>query len=251
MAGDLGCADSELRSFGTTRWTLVQEAAVSGETQVASAALEELCRMYWRPVYAFVRGQGIEMHDAQDLTQGFFARFIASRSYARAHREKGRFRSFLLGALKNFLADERDRLRTQKRGNGTLPVQLTDAAIAEAEVIAAREPQGNADLLYAREWAATVLHRALQRLADECEIAGKAELFGALKSHLATASQTPVAYGEIAVRLHRPVATLRSDVSRLRVRYRAILREEVRATVCDSADVDEELRLLHAAIAGS
>ncbi len=163
--------------------------AAQAETNAAAAALEELCQIYWRPVYFFLRRQGIAPHDAQDLTQVFFARFITSRGYARADRGKGRFRSFMLGALKNFLADDRDRRRTEKRGGGFMPVELTEAAIAEAEAIAAREPQESADFLYEREWTATILRRALHRLAEEWDIAGKAGLFEGLRPRLFLAAR--------------------------------------------------------------
>ncbi len=224
--------------------------AAGAETDVAAAALEELCQIYWRPVYCFLRRQGTAPHDAQDLTQGFFARFIASRGYARADRGKGRFRSFLLAALKNSVADERDWSRTAKRGGGSKPVELTEAAIAEAEALAARVPQESADLLFEREWTATILRRALHRLAEEWSLAGKAELFEGLRPRLSSspdAEQAP--YDELARRLRRSAVTLRSDVARLRARYRAILREEVAATVRESSDIDDELRYLRERIA--
>src|SRR5438067_7482048 len=121
-------------SFASTRWTVVRQAADSQTaSQHASSALSELCQIYWRPVYVFLRRQGIQQHDAQDLTQGFFADLIESRAYTRADPIKGRSRSFLLGTLKHFVAHARDHDRAQNRSGGLLPVDLDETAIAEAE----------------------------------------------------------------------------------------------------------------------
>lgn len=231
--------------FASTRWTIVLEAGDSAAASAQSlSALSELCQIYWRPLYLFLRREGYGSDDAQDLTQGFFADLIETRAYARADRERGRFRSFLLGALKHFVADARDRDRAQKRGGGIIPEQLDDKAIAEAEAQVERTAKWNSDRVYDREWAASLLRRALDRLAQECGLAGKSELFGYLKPYLSVMEEAAVPYEEMAQRLHRPVTTLRSDVARLRARYRAILREEVRGTVAEGSDVDEELRHL-------
>jgi RNA polymerase sigma-70 factor (ECF subfamily) len=231
--------------FASTRWTIIRDASESQASPSQSLnALSELCRIYWRPIYLFLRRQGSAQHDAQDLTQGFFADLIASRAYRRADQTKGRFRSFLLGALKHFVADARDRERAQKRGGGIVPVQLDEAAISEAEVQAARADNWSADRIYEREWAGALLRQALNRLNQECILAGKGALFDALKSHLAAGTGITVSYDEIAQRLGRPAVTLRSDVARLRARYRAILREEVSGTVIEPSEVDDELRHL-------
>jgi DNA-directed RNA polymerase specialized sigma24 family protein len=236
-------------TFASTRWTVVYQAANSkAASQEALSALSELCQIYWRPVYLFLRRQEIAHHDAQDLTQGFFADLIENRTYARADQMKGRFRSFLLGALKHFLAHARDRGRAQKRGGGAMPIQLDEAAISEAETYAARCRKWSADGIFEREWAAALLRQALDRLAQEHAVAGKSALFEALKAHL-TGATAAVPYEEMAKRLARPITTLRSDVARLRARYRAILREEVSGTVTDPRDVDEELRHLRQAMA--
>ena len=169
-------------TFASTRWTVVRQAADSQtSSEHALAALSELCQIYWRPVYLFLRRQGIEQHDAEDLTQGFFADLIEDRAYARADPMKGRFRSFLLGTLKHFLAHARDRDRAQKRGGGSVPVQLDEAAISEAETHAARCRKWSADGMFEREWAASLLRQAIERLAQEYVIAGKSALFEALK----------------------------------------------------------------------
>jgi DNA-directed RNA polymerase specialized sigma24 family protein len=230
--------------FASTRWTMVLDA---GESQTppdqALNALSELCRIYWRPIFLFLRRQGSNPDDAQDLTQGFFAHLIESRAYARADPDRGRFRSFLLGALKHFVAHVRAHDRRQKRGGGMILAQLDTAAIAEADARALAHAW-SAERVYEREWAETLLRQALDRLAEECALAGKDELFKELNSHLSVTSDGAVPYEEMSLRLGRPITTLRSDVARLRSRYRAILREEVGGTVADASEVDAELRHL-------
>jgi DNA-directed RNA polymerase specialized sigma24 family protein len=231
--------------FASTRWTMVLEA---GKSQAPSRdvlnALSELCRIYWRPIFLFLRRQGSNPDDAQDLTQGFFAHLIESRAYARADPDKGRFRSFLLGTLKHFVAHERSHDRAQKRGGGMILGQLDTAAIAEADARAIGAQGLSAERAYEREWAETLLRQALRRLAEECALAGKEDLFAQLNSHLSAGSDGAIPYAQLSLRLGRPIATLRSDVARLRSRYRAILREEVSGTVAEPRDVDAELRHL-------
>src|SRR5437667_1622650 len=199
--------------FASTRWTVVYQAADSKtSSEHALSALSELCQIYWRPVYLFLRRQGIRPHDAQDLTQSFFAELIENRAYAKADEMKGRFRSFLLGTLKHFLAHARDRDRAQKRGGGALPVQLDEAAISEAETHAARCGKWSADGMFDREWAASLLRQAIERLAQEHAIAGKSALFEALNAHLTAGSAAGAPYEGMAKRLGRAVATLRRDV---------------------------------------
>ena len=212
------------------------------------SALSELCSIYWQPVYVFLRRQGVSQHDAQDFTQGFFAQLLASRSYANAHQAKGRFRSFLLGALKYFLADVRDRESAQKRGGGVAPVVLDEAAISQAEAQAARSDSWSADVLFDREWAAGLLRHVMGRLEQESRLAAKEALFRELRSHLSVSTDEAVSYEELSIRLGRPAVTLRSDVARLRARYRAILREEIRETVSEENEVDQELQHLRQAM---
>lgn len=236
-------------SFASTRWTVVHQAADSQTaSQHALSALSELCQIYWRPVYIFLRRQGIPQYDAQDLTQGFFAELIESRAYSRADPMKGKFRSFLLGTLKHFVAHARDHDRAQKRGSGNMPVQLDDAALSEAETYASRCKEWSADGIFDREWAASVARQALDRLAQEYELGGKAALFEALKSRLTAGEAAAIPYEELANRLGRTAAHLRVEVTRLRARYGAILRDEVKGTVIHSSDVDEELRYLRQAM---
>ncbi len=236
--------------FASTRWTVVIAAGESGfPSGHGLDALSELCRIYWRPLYLFLRREGIGPEDAQDLTQGFFAELIRDRVYLRADREKGRFRSFLLGALKHFVGGARDREQAQKRGGGKICEPLDERAIAEVEAQVASAKNWAADSLYEREWAAALLRQTLDRLRQECAIAGKAALFDSLQSYLSAARDKVIPYDEISRRLNRHPGTLRSDVSRLRMRYRAILREEVRGTVVEPTEVDEELRYLCRVIA--
>jgi RNA polymerase sigma-70 factor (ECF subfamily) len=236
-------------SFASTRWTIVRQAADSQTaSQHALSALSELCQIYWRPVYVFLRRQGIAQHDAQDLTQGFFADLIESRAYTRADPIKGRFRSFLLGTLKHFVAHARDRDRAQKRGSGSAPVELDEQSLSEAETYAARSGHWSADGVFEREWAASLARQALDRVAQEYELGGKGALFEALKSRLTAGEAAAIPYEELASRLGRTAVHLRVDVTRLRARYRAILREEVSGTVVDARDVDEELRYLRQAM---
>jgi DNA-directed RNA polymerase specialized sigma24 family protein len=231
--------------FASTRWTIVLEAGKSRTPpDEALNALSELCRIYWRSIFLFLRRQGKSPADAEDLTQGFFAHLIESRAYARADREKGRFRSFMLGALKHFLSHARAHDRAQKRGGGMIPSPLDTASIAEADARAAAAKHWSPDHVYDREWAETLLGQALSRLAEECSLSGKEDLFQNLNSHLSASTEEAIPYGELSARLGRPATTLRSDVARLRSRYRAILREEVAGTVADPSEIDAELRHL-------
>jgi RNA polymerase sigma factor (sigma-70 family) len=238
-------AESRDELFASTRWTTVVQAGDSATSAQALSALTELCQIYWRPLYAFLRKQGYGREDAQDLTQGFFAHLIESRGYAHADPEKGRFRSFLLAALKNFIADARDRQHALKRGGGMIPAQLDDQVERQIQ----RAAKWQAAEVYDREWAASLVRHALDRLAQECALAGKAELFGGLMPRLGATEESVIPYQEIARQSRLSVATLRHELARLRDRYRAILREEVRGTVREAAEVDDELRYLCQALA--
>lgn len=243
-------ADTVDGQFASTRWTMVLAA---GDSQIPSVeawnALSDLCRIYWRPLYLFLRRQGMSQDDAQDLTQGFFAKLISDRSYRRADREKGRFRSFLLGALKHFAADAHDGSMAQKRGGGKIHELFDQHALAELEAQVQTAENWSASALFDREWAAALLRQTLDRLAQESALAGRTPLFDTLRPYLAGAGEESIPYEELSQRLHRNPTTLRSDVARLRIRYRAILREEVRGTVLEAGEVDDELRYLCQVIA--
>jgi RNA polymerase sigma-70 factor (ECF subfamily) len=226
--------------FFSTRWAMVLKAGDSTATVHALSALSELCEVYWRPVYAFLRKQGYSYTDAQDLTQGFFVHLIQHRRYARADREKGRFRSFLLAILKNFIADARDRERALKRGGGIVLENLD--ANPQAQI--AQGATWPADEVYDREWAASLVRQALDRLGQECALVGKTDLLKLLMPRLVAKEDVAGTYEKMARRSHRSVATFRHERVRLGARFRAILREEVRATVPDATEVDDELRYL-------
>lgn len=229
------------REFATTHWSLVA-AARSGEVSETRArrAVEELCRAYWYPLYAFVRSRGYSSADAQDLTQAFFARFIESSGFASADRERGRFRSYLLGALKHFLAKEWQRSRTLKRG-GQVRFLEWDALDPEARY--ALEPMQSADpdQTYDREWALELIGRAKATLRAEFESAGKQHLFEALQSCLGE-QEPPRA--ETAARLGLSEGAVKAAARRLRQRYRELLRAEIAETVSTRTEIDEEMRYL-------
>jgi len=223
--------------FAATRWTIVL-AAGHGTSPQAGRALEELCRTYWYPLYAYVRRRGYESHEAEDLTQEFFARLLAKKYLADVDREKGRFRSFLLASLKHFLANEWDRAHAQKRGGGQTLVSL------DAETRYQREPvdEASADKLLDRAWAVALLDQVLARLEMESE----PKQFAALKAFL-TVGQDAIPYAEVAGKLGTTEGAVKVAVHRLRKRYRALLREEIAHTVASPAEIDDEIRHLFAA----
>lgn len=237
------------RLFTSTSWTLILEAGGSESSDQTRGALTQLCSIYWRPVYLFLRRQGCNWHDAEDLAQGFFADLIETRFHMHADPDKGRFRSFLLGALKNFVANRKDYEQAQKRGRGVDFVSLTEVTEQEVNEMVARSHRWNAEESYEREWAIVLLRRAIALLDDECRLAGKDKLFHALKGYLGAEGADALPYEEISRQLSRSVVALRKDVSRFRQRYRWILREEVRQTVANENEVDAELHYLRAVMA--
>lgn len=230
--------------FEVTRWSVVI-AAADGESTQARAALESLCATYWYPLYAFVRREGHSGEDAQDLTQGFFARLLEKKDLAAVDRTKGKFRSFLLASMKHYLANEWDRSQAQKRGGGIAFISIDDA---EAERRYESEPaeQITAEQLFDRRWALTLLDRVLAQLGSEMVAAGKAAQFEELKHGLT--GERGAAYGEIARRLGTTEGAIKVAIHRLRDRYRTLLREEIAQTVGSGADVEEELRQLFSAL---
>jgi RNA polymerase sigma-70 factor (ECF subfamily) len=234
------------REFATTQWSLVVAAKQDEASQTsARRALEELCRAYWYPLYAFVRYRGYSSDDAQDLTQSFFARLIETGGFASADPERGRFRSYLLGALKHFLANEWHRAQAQKRGG---QVQFIDweALGPEARYAGTSKESANPEHLFDREWALETVTGALDALRAEMVKAGKGELFEALKGTLTGEDETP--RGEIAARLDMTAGAVKVAVHRLRRRYRDLLRAAVAETVSSDADRDDEMRYLVAVL---
>jgi len=232
--------------FATTHWTVVL-AAGRRSTPQSDRALEELCRTYWYPLYAYVRRHGHSKEDAEDLTQGFFARFLERNFLEGVSSEKGRFRAFLLVALKHFLANEWDKSQRQKRGGGVAQLSL-DWQDADTRYQIDPADQLSPDKLYDRAWALTLLEQVIRRLRDECAADGKGQMFEQLKPFL-MAGQKAIPYAEAAAKLGLNEGAARVAVHRLRQRYRELLREEISQTLADPADVEEELRALFRAFA--
>jgi RNA polymerase sigma-70 factor (ECF subfamily) len=228
--------------FATTHWSVIVAAGGQlGEPQ-AAAALEQLCRTYWYPLYACVRRRGYQPQDAQDLTQGFFAALLAGNYLAQADRHRGRFRTFLLTAFDNFLHNEHDRATALKRGGGREIVSWEEH-VAEGRY--AQEPSGglSPEQVYEKRWATTLLTRVLTRLREESIHAACVELFDQLKPHLwGEDDATP--YALLATRFNLTVSAAKVTVHRLRRRYREVLREEIAQTVVDPAEVDGEIQYL-------
>ena len=228
-------------TFATTHWTVVL-AAGRRSTPQSDRALEELCRTYWYPLYAYVRRQGHSKEDAEDLTQGFFARFLERNYLEGLSSEKGRFRAFLLAALKHFLANEYDRAGRQKRGGG-VPALSLNWQDAEARYRIDPADQLSPDRLYDRAWAMTLLEQVIARLREECAAEGKAAAFDQLKPFLMF-GKGDIPYAQAAASLCMNEGAARVAVHRLRGRYRELLRLEIAQTLSDPADLDEELRAL-------
>lgn len=223
--------------------------AQSALTDVPGAenALAKLCETYWPPIYSFVRRRGYSPADAQDLTQSFFAFFLRTKAYAHTDRLHGKFRSFLLASVKNFLADNWDRERAAKRG-GNYEFVLFDQQTAEAIYDAANAGDSSAESLFDVRWARTLTSSALNSLRQELHAEGKTEIFEQLKNFLMGGSVLP-SYNEASTRTGLPEATVKTHVHRLRLRYREIVRREVARTVSAPHEIDEELRYLYTVLA--
>ncbi|MCX6924018.1 MAG: sigma-70 family RNA polymerase sigma factor [Verrucomicrobia bacterium] len=233
--------------FATTHWTVVV-AAGRRTTPQSEQALEELCRTYWFPLYAFVRRRGHSPPDAQDLTQEFFARLLAKHWIESADREKGRFRTFLLTAMSRFLANEWDRAATQKRGGHAAHLPL-DTETAETRYEADAALTLSPDRLYDRQWAMTLLDRALTRLRTEYERAGKTKEFAVLSPFL-TAERGEIPYAAVAKQIGTSETTARQAVHRVRKRFREVFREKITQTVASPEEAEVEIRHLLAALSG-
>src|SRR6266536_1681010 len=231
-------------AFTTTHWSVVLEA--QGQSPAAQEALEKLCRMYWRPIYSFVRRQGVGPTEAEDITQGFFAQLLERRSFDAIRKEKGRLRSFLLGALKYFVADEQRRAMAIKRGKGQRLIPLEELRAGERIDMEPSDPM-TAEMIYERRWALTVLERVLSRLKDEYVAADNAVLFDSLKQLLPDEPGSP-SQAEIATQLGMTENAVRQAFYRFRQRYQSILREEIAHTVATPGDIEDELRHLIAVV---
>lgn len=233
------------RPFATTDWRLVASAGGADVAQ-ASEALSKLCQTYWPPLYAHVRQAGYSPPDAQDFTQQFFAHFIERNSIAQADPERGRFRSYLLVSLKNFLANEWQKSRAWKRGGKALTISLAmdDAETRCVQIAASGDTP---DRAFDRQWALTLLDTVLGCLRREYADSGREALFLGLKDSLA-GERAEASYRELGARLGLSESAVKAAAHRLRKRYRELLREEIARTVTTSEEIDDELRYLFAAL---
>lgn len=209
----------------------------------AQRALAEFCQVYWPPLYAFLRRRGHARGDAQDLTQGFFAHLLAQGTLGRASREKGRLRTFLLGSLQHFLANEYDHANRLKRGGGQLIVSM-DEHFVEAEAVMVAGPHLDETACYDLTWAATLVGHAWENLVRALTAEGKSRLLEELKPFVVGGTPQPPTQDEVAARLNIPISTLRTSLQRLRERYRDALRAEVARTVSEQGEIEEEMRYL-------
>ena len=232
-------------AFHTTSWTLVL--AASGDSAADSAAaLTRLCQTYWHPVYAFIRRLGYDPDQAQDLSQGFFALLLEKNYLQDADRERGRFRSFLLTSVKHFLANEWDRSHALKRGGGRVPIAI-DVLEAERWYAPAAVEANTPERLFERRWAISLLEHVIVQLRAEFAATGKADQFDRLSMFLSPDSDR-VGYDEVAAQMGTSAGALRMAVHRLRRRYRALLREQIAATVSSPEEADDEIRFLMATL---
>ncbi|MGO8839211.1 MAG: RNA polymerase sigma factor [Limisphaerales bacterium] len=232
--------------FGQTQWSVVLAAAGKRDLALAEQSLEKLCRVYWLPLYTYIRRQGESPHDAQDLTQEFFARLLEKDFLGSVDQTKGRFRSFLLASLKHFLSNQRDRARAQKRGGGQTPLSLN---FSEAETSIGFQPadEQTPEKAFEKRWALTLLEQSLVRLRKEYVDHGRQELFEQLKITL-TEGRGGVAYAELSAGLGMSEAAVKMAVHRLRQRYREVLRAEIAETVLQGCEVEDELRQVFRAL---
>jgi RNA polymerase sigma factor (sigma-70 family) len=231
-------------AFVTTHWSVVLTA--QSRSPAAQDALEKLCRAYWLPLYAFVRREGHPPEEAKDLTQEFFARFLQRRDFDAVRREKGRLRSYLLVALKHFLANERHHASALKRGQGQQPISLDEILAHQRNELEPAETL-TADQIYERRWALTLLEQVLARLGNEFRDAKKTPLFERFKELLADEPNRP-SQAEMARELGMTENALKQAFHRMRERYRQILREEIAHTVATPAEIEDELRHLIAVL---
>jgi RNA polymerase sigma-70 factor (ECF subfamily) len=231
--------------FATTHWSVVLAAKQSDSPQ-AAAALEKLCRAYWRPLYAYIRRDGHDATDAQDLTQEFFARLLARDYLQQLRHQEGRFRSFLLAYLKNFLSEQRRKVGAQKRGGGCVFVSLDEPAGEDGYLL---EPvdELTPDQVFERRWAQAVMQRALDRLRQEFVARDQGALFELLQDYQPR-EPGGRSYAQLGGELGMTEAAVKSAVQRMRQRHRELLREEIAQTVTRPEEIEEELRHFRAVL---
>lgn len=232
-------------AFPVTHWSIVR-AAGQGDSRQSARALEELCRTYWFPLYAYVRRRGYSAHDAQDMTQGFFAAFLARDPFVDLEPERGKFRAFLLACLKHYISNARDHARALKRGGGQAPVSW-DTVEAEERFVRTPCEDLTPDRVYERQWALALLDHVLTRLEAEMRAKDKMQLFDCLKGCL-TIDRSSLPYADVARQLDMTEGAVKVAVHRLRGRYRELLREEIAHTVDSPELVNDELQALFAAL---
>ena len=235
------------RSFSPTRWSLVASAGAEQDALRRREALQTLCQGYWYPLYAALRQMGCASGEAEDVLQEFFAMLIERSVIAAADPARGRFRAFLLAALRHFLANQRDKARAQKRGGG---MQIISLDIAGAEDRYRQEPTHDltAERLFDRRWAVQLLDRALGQLQEQYARDEKSALFEALKPMLTAADEPGESYARIAALMGMTPDAVKTAAHRLRRRYRDVLRAAIAETVADDAEIDQEIRYLFGAL---
>jgi len=236
---------SNVAGFAATHWSVVLAAARVGGmgdgSSQADRAMAELCRIYWYPLYAFLRRRGHQPHEAEDLTQEFFARLLAQQFLKSVDREKGKFRSFLLATLKHFVSEKRARAAAQKRG-GDLVILSLDGMDAETRYYHEPAHDLTPEKLFEKHWALSVLAQVLSRLHAEFAVDGKSAHFDALKASLTGTSLS--SYAKIGAELGMSEGAVKVAIHRLRRRYRALLRDEIAQTVSGPEEVEDEIRYL-------
>ena len=243
----LFCAQRPVRDFATTHWSVVLLAGEKHSSQSARA-LETLCRAYWYPLYSFVRRQGYDAPTAQDLTQEFFSRLLAGHGLESVDRSKGKFRSFLLASMKHLLANEWNRLHTQRHGGGHVHFSL-DAASAEERYQLEPADELTSEKVFERRWAETVIDAVTRRLQEEYVEAGLARRFEELKVFLLNGDEPP-SYAEVARRLNISEGAVRTAIHRMRQRYGELFRAEIAQTVTGLPEMQEEIRHFLNVLAG-
>ena len=231
--------------FATTHWSVVVGAQQRGSAE-ADAALDKLCTTYWRPVFTFIRRTGANEDMAKDLTQGFFEKFLHKEYFRDATQHRGRFRSFLLTCVKNYLANESDKQRTKRRGGGAVFLSIEqfiqDSGVELESNLALTPDRG-----YERQWAYSILGNVRAKLRSEFVESGRTEVFEALHVHL-SGERDEAPYAVVAARLQMSVDGVKKNVERMRRRFGQLLREEIAQTVLHPSEIDDELRFLRATL---